>query len=106
MALAVVMSSSPPQVEPVIQRRLTPLVELSRRLAGGPAHPEIFPRPIEESVSVHVNGVPNLESVCKARGQVLGRICGCIGSFISLRMADLGISKSRRSHRLEYEREI
>ena len=62
------MSSSPPQIEPVLQRRPTLLVELSRKLAGGPAHLEILTRLIE-SVSIQVNDVPNLEPVCRARAE-------------------------------------
>ena len=40
-ALAAVTHSPPPHVEHVLQRRLRPLVELARRLVGGPPHSEI-----------------------------------------------------------------
>ena len=62
-ALAVVTSSSPPQLALVLQRWLTPLVESARRPAGSPRHPE---GQIEESVSVHINDFANSEPVYRA----------------------------------------
>ena len=56
-------SSSPPQLELVLQHWLTPLVELARRPVGSPWHPE---GQIEESVSVHINDFANLEPVYRA----------------------------------------
>lgn len=60
-------SSPPPQVERIHQHRLTPLVDVSRRFAGGPAHPEILTRLIEESVSVQVHDFANSDPVCRAQ---------------------------------------
>ena len=55
-ALVVVTNLPPSQIEPVLQRWLTPLVELARRLT----------RPIEVSMRVQVDNLANLEPVRKA----------------------------------------
>ena len=67
-------SSSPPQLELVLQRWLTLLVELARRPLGSPPHPEILTRLIEQSVSVQVNNVAKSEHVRKAWAGVWKRL--------------------------------
>ena len=66
--------SPPPQVGPVLQRWLTLLIELAKRLVSGPPNPEILTRLIEESVSVQVNNVANSEPVPKAWAGGVGLI--------------------------------
>ena len=72
--LAAVTSLLHPQVEPVLQRWLTPLVELSRKLIVDPAHPEIFTRLIK-NVSAQVNNIANQELVCKAWAEGRKNLC-------------------------------
>ena len=73
-ALAAVTSSSLPQLEPVLQRWPTPLVERARRPLGSSPHPEILTRLIEESVSVQVNNVAKSEHVRKTWAGVWKRL--------------------------------
>ena len=87
--------SPPPEVEPVLQRWLTPLVELARRLVGGPAHPEILTRLIEESVSVQVSNVANSEPVRKAwaGGRKNLSVHGLVYELETGRLRDLKVTR-------------
>lgn len=66
-ALKAVTGPPPPQpVDPVIQRWLSPLIELAKGLVEGPSHPDILTRLVEDSVRAQVTNVVNLEPVRRA----------------------------------------
>jgi len=67
-ALATVTQVPPPTVEPVLQRWLSPLIELAKDIVDKPhhPHPDLLTKLIEESVGVQVNNVADSEPVRKA----------------------------------------
>ena len=89
-----------PQIGTVLQRWRTLVVELARRLVGGPLHPEILTRVIEKNVSMHVNNVTNSEPVRKAWAGRRKNL-SVHGLVYELETAALGILKSRRKHGLK-----
>ena len=84
---------------PVLERWLTPLVELAKRLVSGPPHPEILTRLIEESVSVQLNNVANSEPVRKAwaGGRKNLSVHGLICELETGRLRDLKVTKEAQA---------
>ena len=97
-ALAAVTPDPPPSpVEPVLQRWLTPLVELARGFAGGPPH-EVLTKLIEASVRVQVHNVAKSEPVRKAWAEGKNvRVHGLIYELETGRLRDLNVTKEAQA---------
>ena len=99
MAALAAAKESPPPVGPVLQRWLTPLVELAKRLGGAAdSGTENLTRLIEMSVTVQVNNVANSEPVRRAwaGGRNLP-VHGLVYELETGRLRDLKVTKEAQA---------
>lgn len=94
-ALTAATGPPPPQpVDPVLQRWLSPLIELAKGLAPGPPADKLT-RLVEDSVRAQVNNVVKLEPVRKAWAD--GRknlwVHGLVYHVETGRLEDLNVTK-------------
>ncbi|KAF8263460.1 carbonic anhydrase [Lactarius quietus] len=92
------ISPNPPNLEPVLQIWLNPLVDLAKNLAPGTPPPDLLMKLIEESVRVQVNNVARSEPLRKAwaEGRKV-RVHGLVYHLETGLLRDLGVTKDSAS---------